>query len=72
MHIIREIFPNGMPFIIEGSIDNEGVVDPTSVRMFPVIQPPEAPPFIGEPMQLKENNLSDRLNFVLNKQNDIT
>ena len=72
MHIIREIFPNEMPFIIEGSVDNEGVVDPTSVRMFPVIHPPELPPFIGEPLEIKENNLADRLNFVLNKQNDTT
>tara|TARA_R100000995_G_C3477186_1_gene121639 strand:+ start:214 stop:429 length:216 start_codon:yes stop_codon:yes gene_type:complete len=71
MQIIREVFPNNMPFMIEGVIDNEGIVEPDSVKMFPIISPPEMPAFVGEPFQLKNNKLAKRLNHILHT-NDTT
>jgi hypothetical protein len=72
MQIIREVYPNGLPFMLEGVLDNEGAIEPESVKMYPIIHPPQMPAFIGEPMQLKDNKLAERLNFILFKQNDTT
>jgi len=72
MQIIREVYPNGLPFLLEGVLDEMGAIEPESVKMYPIIQPPQMPAFIGEPMQLKDNKLAERLNFILFKQNDTT
>jgi hypothetical protein len=38
MRIVREIYPNSMPMLIQGVVDEErGCVTPESVKLYPVI-----------------------------------
>ena len=38
MRIVREIFPNSMPMLIQGVVDEErGCVSPESIKLYPVI-----------------------------------
>ena len=46
MNIIRQIQPNGMPFIVDVQADDDGKIIRNTVRVFPII--PSDPPRIGE------------------------
>ena len=38
MRIVREIYPNSMPMLIQGVVDEErGCISPESVKLYPVI-----------------------------------
>jgi hypothetical protein len=37
MEIIREFFPNNMPTLIEGRVTRHGIVDPGSVKLYPIM-----------------------------------
>ena len=38
MRIVREIYPNSMPMLIQGVVDEErGCVTPESVKLYPII-----------------------------------
>tara|TARA_R110001583_G_scaffold121360_4_gene272582 strand:+ start:240 stop:449 length:210 start_codon:yes stop_codon:yes gene_type:complete len=65
MQFIREIYPNGMPLVLD-AVHEDGVVDPDSVRVFSIIhQHGYLEPFIGEQLPWKGNNLAKRLNKIL-------
>jgi hypothetical protein len=65
MQFIREIYPNGMPLVLD-AVHEDGVVDPESVRIFSIIhQHGYLEPFIGEQLPWKGGNLTKRLNKIL-------
>jgi len=68
MKIIREIHPNGLPLMIQGIIGDSGKVEEGSLMVFPLLKLPNGDVLIGEDLDLADNRLSKRLNFVL--QND--
>ncbi len=37
MEIIREFFPNNMPTLVEGRVNRHGVVDPRSIKLYPIM-----------------------------------
>lgn len=36
MNIVREYFPNGMPMLIQGALNESNIVDTASVRVHPI------------------------------------
>ena len=68
MQFIREIYPNGMPLVLD-AVHEDGVVDPDSVRVFSIIhQHGYLEPFIGEQLPWKGGpclSLTKRLNKIL-------
>ena len=68
MKIIREIYPNGLPLMIQGVIGDSGKVEEGSLMVFPLLNLPNGVVLIGEELGLADSRLSKRLNFVI--QND--
>lgn len=65
MQFIREVYPNGMPLVLD-AVYEDGVVDPESVRIFPIIQHGDSEPLIGEQLSWKSKvKLTKRLNTLL-------
>ena len=42
MQRVREIFPNGIPIIIDAELNNDGSVKDESIRIYPVFDIPES------------------------------
>jgi len=65
MQFIREIYPNGMPLVLD-AVHEDGAVVPESVRIFSIIhQHGYLEPFIGEQLPWKGGDLTKRLNKIL-------
>ena len=39
MRIVRELMPNGMPLIVQAKVDEDGLIHPASVEVYPLIRP---------------------------------
>ena len=65
MHIIREVFPNGMPLVVD-AVHEGGIIDPNSIKVYPVIgNAHDDSLYIGEVLPWKASKLVKRLNIIL-------
>jgi len=64
MYLIREIAPNDMPIVIQGQLGEDGLVDPESISVFPLVDDGEGVIFIMPKLPMKMNGLATRLNSI--------
>lgn len=49
MNIVREYFPNGMPMLIQGALNESNIVDTASVRIHPLTDTDKVLPALSIP-----------------------
>jgi len=63
-NIVRELYPNGMPMLIQGEYFDDDPVDPETCKLYPVFDDKVLP---ASPSMDKKtrNNIAARLNKIL-------
>ena len=64
MYLIREIAPNDMPIVVQGQLGEDGLVDPESISIFPLMDDGEGGIFIMSKLPIKMDGLAARLNSI--------
>lgn len=64
MYLIREVAPNDMPIVVQGQLGKDGLVDPDSISVFPLMDDGTGNVFIMAKLPMKMNGLAARLNNV--------